>query len=122
MATVRVLIVEDDARVGRLLRTIVERDGHEAVTAEDGETATRLLAEHPLPDVMILDRMLPDADGVDLLDRLRAEDHTAGLPVLLLTPAISQPADLPEGPLLRLLAKPFDLFELRHLLAELTTS
>jgi CheY-like chemotaxis protein len=114
----RVLVVDDDAMVRRLLRTLVERDGHEVVQAEDGADGWRRLTGPVPPDLLILDRMLPDMDGAELLRRARADQRTATLPVLLLTAAARQSAELDDGALTRILAKPFDLAEFRELLAE----
>jgi DNA-binding response OmpR family regulator len=107
----RVLIVED-SRVGRLLQTVLEREGYEPVLAGDGATGWCELTGDSPPQLVILDRMLPDMDGADLLARIRAENATAHLPVLLVTAAAARSADLADGTLTRGLGKPFDLAEL----------
>ncbi|MFD0853455.1 response regulator, partial [Actinomadura adrarensis] len=67
----RVLIIEDSL-VGRLLHTVLERDGHEPVLVDNGTDGWRVLtAPAAPPELLILDRMLPDVDGADLLARLR---------------------------------------------------
>ncbi|MEU9021776.1 response regulator [Actinomadura sp. NPDC048394] len=114
----RVLIVED-SRVGQLLHTVLERDGHEPVVAENGTNGWRELTGATPPQMLILDRMLPDMDGADLLTRLRGDARTAALPVLMLTAAASTSRDLDDGTLTRVLGKPFDLVELRQVLSEL---
>ncbi|GAA4096831.1 response regulator [Actinomadura miaoliensis] len=115
----RVLIIDDDPGVGRLLRTVLERDGHEAVLAEDGEHGWRELTGAAPPQLLILDRMLPDMDGADLLARLRADARGADLPVLMLTAAVHASGDLADGTLTRVLAKPFDLADFRAALRDL---
>ncbi|WP_255270010.1 response regulator [Actinomadura madurae] len=115
----RVLIVED-SRVGQLLRAVMKRDGHEPVLAEDGENGWTMLSQAPAPDLVVLDRMLPDMDGADLLDRLRADARTAELPVLVVTASAQASAHLDDGVRTRVLGKPFDLGELRALMASLT--
>ncbi|TDD85608.1 response regulator transcription factor [Actinomadura darangshiensis] len=114
----RVLIVED-SRVGQLLCTVLERDGHEPVLAGDGATGWREVTGADPPQMLILDRMLPDMDGADLLTRLRRDTRTAALPVLMLTAAARASRDLDDGVLTRVLGKPFDLVELRRVLSEL---
>ncbi|XRQ08760.1 response regulator [Actinomadura welshii] len=109
----RVLIVEDDARVARLLRTVLRRDGYETVLAERGDAGWRELTGPDPPVLLILDRMLPDMDGADLLARLRADDRIARLPVLMLTADIHTSRALDDGALTRVLPKPFDLADLR---------
>lgn len=117
----RVLIVEDDARVARLLNTVLKRDGHEVVRTESGHDAWRLLTEADPPFLLILDRMLPDMDGTALLTRLRADPRTENLPVLMLTAAIAASRALDDGGLTRVLAKPFDLADFRAVCAALTS-
>jgi DNA-binding response OmpR family regulator len=116
---VRVLVIED-SQVGQLLRTILERDGHEAALAGDGTEGWRRLTDPAgPPELLILDRMLPDADGADLLARLRADSRTAKLPVLMLTAAARSSLGLDDGTLTRVLGKPFDLRELRTVISSL---
>ncbi|TDC48070.1 response regulator transcription factor [Actinomadura sp. KC345] len=116
----RVLIVEDDPGVGRLLRMLLERDGHEAVLAEDGARGWSGLTGPAAPHLLILDLMLPDMDGADLLARVRADHRTATLPVLLITAAARTSGDLEDGTRTRVLAKPFDLADFRSALSALT--
>ncbi|GAA4613453.1 hypothetical protein GCM10023195_58200 [Actinoallomurus liliacearum] len=115
----RVLIVDDDPGVRRLLQMIMERAGHEADLAGDGGEAWHRLTTVALPRLLILDRMLPDIDGADLVARIRADARTAGLPVLVLTAAAGTSGDLDDGALTRVLPKPFDLDELRGLISAL---
>ncbi|WP_372494458.1 response regulator [Actinoallomurus purpureus] len=115
----RVLIVDDDPGVRRLLRMILERDGHESDLAGDGDEAWHRLTTAPLPQLLILDRMLPDIDGADLVTRIRSDAHTANLPILVLTAAAGTSGDLDDRSLTRVLAKPFDLDQLRDLISAL---
>ncbi|GAA3973812.1 response regulator [Actinomadura viridis] len=114
----RVLIVED-SRVGQLLRTVLERDGHEAVLVGEGEDGWRRLTGASPPELLVLDRMLPDMDGADLLARLRTDTRTAKLPVLVLTAAAASSGDLDDGTLTRVLGKPFGIMELREAVSTL---
>ncbi len=89
----RILIVEDEEHLARLLTEVLGREGHAADTAFDGRTAlSRALTEDF--DLLIVDWMLPDLDGVQVVKRLRAAD--VGVPVLMLT-ARSQMEDRVEG-------------------------
>jgi two-component system phosphate regulon response regulator PhoB len=79
-----ILVVEDEPQVQELVAVNLEHAGHRvlrAASAEEAEAAIR--AE--LPDVLILDWMLPGESGVSLARRLRAEERTQGLPILMLT-------------------------------------
>ncbi|WP_395105132.1 response regulator [Actinomadura sp. SCN-SB] len=116
----RVLIVDDDAGVAGLLRTILVRGGHEVSVAADGAAGRSRLALPPPPDLLILDRMLPDMDGADLLAQVRADPRTARLPVLVIS-ADRTPVDAYGGGATRVLAKPFDLADLRAALSALRT-
>jgi two-component system, OmpR family, alkaline phosphatase synthesis response regulator PhoP len=68
--TSRVLVVDDEVSLLRLVRSYLEREGFEVSTAEDGETALALAREGQ-PDLVILDVMLPGLDGVEVCRRLR---------------------------------------------------
>ena len=77
-----VLIVEDDPNLGRSLRQGLEENGYEVDLAADGSAARVVLSESN-PDIIILDLGLPDCDGLDLLESVRANGH--GPVVLILT-------------------------------------
>jgi DNA-binding response OmpR family regulator len=104
-----VLIVEDDPGVARLLRVLVERAGHQAVLTGDGAAARGRLTDGPVPGLVILDRMLPDEDGVELLAWLRAAATTRDVPVLMLSAAVRTTVDRTANAPTLTLRKPFDL-------------
>jgi two-component system alkaline phosphatase synthesis response regulator PhoP len=106
----RVLIVEDEATLARVLLDNMLAEGHEAVIAVDGQQALELWQADP-PDLVILDVMLPGINGFDLCRQMRAAGDTT--PVLFLS-ARGQPEDRVQG--LRAggddyLVKPFNLHE-----------
>ena len=76
-----VLVVDDDRKLVEMLRRTLEYDGHRVITAGDGHTAIHL-ATSEAPDVVVLDWMLPGADGMEVLRRLRPRTASA---VLMLT-------------------------------------
>ncbi len=89
----RILIVEDEEHLARLIAEVLGREGYAAETAFDGRMAlSRALTEDF--DLLVLDWMLPDLDGVQVVKRLRAAD--VGVPVLMLT-ARDQVEDRVEG-------------------------
>ena len=90
-----VLVAEDDEDIRALVVYRLERSGYRVVQAQDGEEALRLAAEHQ-PDLAILDVMMPKLDGYEVTRRLRSDDATSRLPVILLT-ARTQEADVSEG-------------------------
>ena len=79
---VRVLVVDDEPSLAELLTLAGRHEGWDVRTAPDGLTAVRTAREFR-PDAVVLDGMLPDIDGLEVLARLRSE--TPGLPVLFLT-------------------------------------
>ena len=79
---VRALVVDDEPSLGDLLRLALRSEGWEARVAADGQSALRLAREFK-PDVIVLDVMLPDLTGLQVLQRLRANGDDA--PVLFLT-------------------------------------
>lgn len=88
----RILIVEDEPDVLLLLENRVRGAGHDVQSASDGERGLELaLAENP--DLIILDWMMPKLDGIEVLERLRADEVGGGIKVLMLT-ARSQQNDV----------------------------
>jgi two-component system response regulator MprA len=82
MPTPRVLVVEDDADLRRLLRAALDEEGFEVVPAAGGAEAVAIASADP-PDLLVVDIGLPDADGRDVCHALRARGLEA--PVLFLT-------------------------------------
>ena len=79
-----VLIVEDEQEIREMLGFTLSRNGFEVVEAASAEEALRQL-EGPLPPLVIIDWMLPRMSGIDLARRLRNDEHTASLPMIMLT-------------------------------------
>jgi phosphate regulon transcriptional regulator PhoB len=80
----RVLVVEDEPDIRDLLAFHLERDGYQVTRATTGPEALRQLRA-AAPDLVILDLMLPELDGLEVCRRLRADPATATLPVIMLT-------------------------------------
>ena len=79
---INVLVVDDEPVLAELVSMALRYEGWDIATAGDGATAISLARENP-PDVVVLDVMLPDMSGLDVLHRLR--EQIPGLPLLLLT-------------------------------------
>ena len=79
-----ILIVEDEPITQRLLQTNLERAGHQVRCASSVETAESEIRKS-LPDLVMLDWMLPDVTGLTLLRRLRADPRTREIPIIMLT-------------------------------------
>lgn len=78
----RILIVDDNLDAARALMRLVQRTGHDAECAADGVTALTAVRTHP-PDLVILDVMMPGMDGLEVLDRIKGNDETAGVPIVM---------------------------------------
>lgn len=89
-----ILVVDDDESIRKLLEIALGEVG-DVVTARDGEQALALAEQH-LPDIVVMDVMMPDTSGLDVLRSWRAEPRTADLDVILLS-ARDQPADEAAG-------------------------
>src|SRR4051794_26869834 len=80
----RVLVVDDD-RVNRMLLTrSLEQAGHEVLTAENGRQALEMLGIDP-PDVVLLDIVMPELDGISVLEQMKADAGLAHLPVIMIS-------------------------------------
>ncbi len=117
----RVLVVDDEAVIRRLVRLSLEQDGHGVTEAADGVEA--LLAIGPDgPDVMVLDLTMPRLDGWEVLGRLNAGGRSSDLPVIVLT-AVDAEVDRIRGGVegaVRYLTKPFSPDDLRKQVREAT--
>jgi DNA-binding response OmpR family regulator len=79
-----ILIVDDTPDCLFVLRGMIESAGHRVRTAQGGREALDALADH-VPDVVMLDMMMPEMSGLELLERIRATAATARVPVILVT-------------------------------------
>jgi two-component system phosphate regulon response regulator PhoB len=84
MARPRILIIEDERALTDVLTYNLEREGYETHVARDGAEGLRK-AQVLVPDLIILDLMLPVMNGLDVCRQLRAAERTRGLPILMLT-------------------------------------
>jgi two-component system phosphate regulon response regulator PhoB len=80
-----ILVVDDDPAVRSLLVFVLHRAGHTAIEASCGAEACDAVGEQPRPSLVLLDRMLPDVDGLEILRDWRRAPGTRELPVIMLT-------------------------------------
>jgi two-component system alkaline phosphatase synthesis response regulator PhoP len=83
----RILVVDDDKQIVRLVQSYLEQAGYTVLTSYDGTTALRIIRTER-PDLMVLDLMLPDQDGWSITRTVRADASQAGLPIIMLTARI----------------------------------
>jgi DNA-binding response OmpR family regulator len=95
MSSARVLIVEDDPVILRLLEVNFELEGFDVLLAHDGAEGIELAREQR-PDLVISDIMMPNVSGIELVEALKGDEATAAIPILLLS-AKAQTADVRAG-------------------------
>ncbi|RGP36899.1 response regulator transcription factor [Pseudotabrizicola alkalilacus] len=82
--TARVLLIEDEPNISEAIRFILSRDGCDVTALADGTGALDAVRA-AMPDLVILDLMLPGLSGLEILIQLRADPTTQSLPVMMLT-------------------------------------
>jgi PleD family two-component response regulator len=90
-----ILAVDDNSQQLRLLTDVLTRGGYTVVPAGDGRTAL-LTARSAAPDLIMLDIMMPDADGYEVCEQLKADEHTRDIPVIFVT-VMDKPEDQARG-------------------------
>lgn len=80
----RILIVEDEAPIREMLSFVMEQHGYQAVEANDFDAAVNKIAE-PYPDMVLLDWMLPGGSGLQLAKKIKSDDFTRNIPIIMLT-------------------------------------
>ncbi len=114
---IKILVIEDEERIRAVLKYNLEFDGFEVHLAEEGKTGLRMVREIK-PDLILLDWMMPEMDGLQVLSELKHDEATKDIPVFMLTAksmmgevgrALYEGAD-------DYLTKPFDVVELGQML------
>jgi len=80
----RILIVEDEAPIREMLSFVMEQHGYQAVEAKDFDAAVDKITE-PYPDMVLLDWMLPGGSGIQLAKKIKGDDFTRNIPIIMLT-------------------------------------
>ncbi|MBX3083539.1 MAG: response regulator transcription factor [Anaerolineae bacterium] len=80
----RILVVDDDREIVRLIRSYLEQAGFQVLTANDGNTALHMMRREN-PSLVILDLMLPDRDGWDVTRMVRTDSAIKNIPIIMLT-------------------------------------
>jgi adenylate cyclase len=106
-----ILVVDDVVPNVRLLEAVLTPRGYDVVTATDGHAALELVGSAQ-PDLVLLDVMMPEMDGYEVCRRIRADDETAVLPVIMVTASTDEKTKAIEVGADDLIGKPFDHHEL----------
>lgn len=110
----KILVVDDDTAINELVKINLELFGYEVITASDGLQGFTL-AKQELPDLIVLDVMMPDVDGYTVAKRVRENTSTKDIPILMLT-ALNMLEDKVKGFDIGVddyLVKPFEMEELK---------
>ena len=110
----KILVIDDDTAINELIKVNLELEGHKVVQAYDGIKGFALCKQEQ-PSLVILDVMMPEVDGFTVAQRIRKNDETKDIPILMLT-ALSQLNDKVNGFNIGVddyLVKPFEMEELK---------
>ncbi|MFH2090816.1 MAG: response regulator [Pseudomonadota bacterium] len=95
MSNSTILIVDDDEKIIKLLKHTLVINGYSVLIAFSGEQAIKL-SEHALPDLVVLELMLPGIDGLAVTRHLKNNQHTSNIPIIMLT-AKHEDSDIIDG-------------------------
>ena len=91
-----VLVVEDEEHIQRLVKIVLEKNGHSVSTADTGEEALEKLDGGLKPELILLDIMMPGIDGLQVLRKVKSNQLTKDIPVVMLT-ALAQESVVLQG-------------------------
>jgi len=107
----KVLVVDDELEIRDVLSRFLTEEGYEVIEASNGEEAIEL-AERENPQVILLDVMMPGMDGIETCKRLKAEEKTRFIPVIMATVLWDTCAEAIDAGAEDFVTKPFHLAEL----------
>jgi DNA-binding response OmpR family regulator len=103
MASAKILLVDDDMTLHEMYAERLKAEGYTVVSAYDGEEAIeKTYSENP--DIILLDVMMPKINGIDVMKKLREDQKTANIPVILLTALIQEISKI------KTMMKPYDQY------------
>ena len=120
--TRHILVADDEAHIGRIIKIKMEQGPFEVLLAFDGQEAMDILDQEERMDLVVLDLMMPRLSGLDVLDRIRSSDKWKRLPCIILTAAGQEDyeRDARESGADEFLTKPFSPKKLYAMIAKLT--
>lgn len=102
----KILVVDDEAAIRNLLDDLLGDEGYVVYTASNGRAALAMVQQEQ-PDLILMDVMMPELDGLETLRRLRAVEDSAVVPVILMSAAAYLTPDSADG--MTFISKPFNL-------------
>ncbi len=117
-----ILVADDEAHIGRIIKIKMEQGPFRVTLAFDGQEAIDALEQGDRVDLVVLDLMMPRLSGLDVLDRIRANDALSDMPCVILTAAGQEDYErnARESGATAFLTKPFSPKKLYALIAKLT--
>ncbi len=96
MSKPRILVIDDDPDIQELVKDLFNYAGLEYIPAMSAAAGAEILRQKPLPDCVLLDLMLPDVSGLELLRQIRSRQVFADLPIVILS-ALADPDNIRKG-------------------------
>ena len=112
-----ILVIEDESSITEMLVMLLESEGYEVLTAEDGQAGVECLARQR-PDLVLSDVMMPKLDGRKVVAVMRANPEWKTIPIVLMSAGVDYPQDL-AGVIDGFLHKPFYMDELLAVFARI---
>ena len=106
-----ILIADDEPDILEIISYNLRNEGYETITAKDGNEALQKASVHK-PDLIILDIMLPDGNGVDICTEIKSNEATRHIPVLLMSANINNALKFNESAAEGFISKPFNIDDL----------
>jgi two-component system OmpR family response regulator len=113
-----VMLVDDDPQLRHVVSMFFELEGYNVLQARDGREAIKMLGEY-VPDVILLDLMMPDIGGTEVCQHVRATRNLKEIPVVVFTAAEMKEEELTAAGADRFIAKPYSLEGLRRVVRTL---
>jgi CheY-like chemotaxis protein len=121
--TIKIMIVEDEQDVVVILGKILKKKGYEVITACDGLECIKKVETEP-PDLILLDNIMPNMDGLAVLAKLKASKETQDIPVIMVTAVADQEhiTGAQKGGAVEYVVKPFDYMVLLEKITQVLKS
>lgn len=109
----KILVVDDDSGIGEMLKTLLEFYGYEVIVTEKPDEAEKLIENHEI-DLVIPDMLISGVNGTDVCARLRANEPTADIPVLMMSALHDAGKKCKKAGANDFIAKPFEMDDLQE--------
>jgi len=119
----KILVVDDEQDIVTIIDKVLKKSGYEVITANDGLECIDKVTEE-LPDLILLDNIMPNMDGPAVLSKLKASKETADIPVIMVTALADQEhiTGAEKGGAVEYIIKPFDYTVLLEKIAQVLKS